>query len=67
MISDNKEVLIAFHEKGAANDEDAKKKFKTSALWTTTVPSLKSGNVIFQIAELNRLISRILVFLPIFC
>ncbi len=34
MISDNKEVLIAFHEKDAENDEDAKKKPKTVALWT---------------------------------
>ena len=34
MISDNKEVLIAFHEKESANEEDAKKKYKTAAIWT---------------------------------
>ncbi|MGD0645973.1 MAG: helix-turn-helix domain-containing protein [Candidatus Bathyarchaeia archaeon] len=34
MISDNKEVLIAFHERDAANGEDAKKKCRTAALWT---------------------------------
>ena len=34
MISDNKEVLIAFHEKDSPNDEDAKKKYKTAAIWT---------------------------------
>jgi len=34
MISDNKEVLIAFHEKGNGNDEDSKKKYRTAAIWT---------------------------------
>ena len=34
MISDNKEVLITFHEKETANDEDIKKKEKTTAIWT---------------------------------
>jgi sugar-specific transcriptional regulator TrmB len=34
MISDKKEVLIAFHEKESANEEDAKKKYKTAAIWT---------------------------------
>jgi hypothetical protein len=33
MISDNKEVLIAFHE-DQANEGDAKKKEKTAAIWT---------------------------------
>ncbi len=33
MISDNKEVLIAFHE-DAVNDGDTKKKDKTAAIWT---------------------------------
>ncbi len=34
MISDNKEVLIAFHEKDSVKDEDAKKKYETAAIWT---------------------------------
>jgi HTH-type transcriptional regulator, sugar sensing transcriptional regulator len=34
MISDNKEIIIIFHEKEAAKEEDAKKKHKTAALWT---------------------------------
>ncbi len=33
MISDNKEVLIIFHE-DAVNDDDVKKKQKTAAIWT---------------------------------
>jgi sugar-specific transcriptional regulator TrmB len=33
MISDNKEVLIVFHEKEPSND-DIKKKVKTAAIWT---------------------------------
>jgi sugar-specific transcriptional regulator TrmB len=33
MISDNKEVLITFHE-NAVNDDDVKKKQKTTAIWT---------------------------------
>ena len=33
MISDDKEVLISFHER-ETDDEDAKKKFKTAAIWT---------------------------------
>jgi len=33
MISDNKEVLITFHE-DAVNSEDIKKKQKTTAIWT---------------------------------
>ena len=33
MISDNKEVLIIFHE-DAVNDDDVKKKQKTASIWT---------------------------------
>jgi HTH-type transcriptional regulator, sugar sensing transcriptional regulator len=33
MISDDKEVLISFHER-ETDGEDAKKKFKTAAIWT---------------------------------
>ena len=41
MISDNKEVLIAFHEKEATNEDDAKKKIKRLLYGQTTVPSLR--------------------------
>ena len=34
MISDNKEVLIAFHEKDSAENEDFKKRYRTAAIWT---------------------------------
>ncbi len=34
MISDNKEVLIAFHEKDTEDSDDIKKKYRTAAIWT---------------------------------
>ena len=34
MISDNKEVLIAFHEKDSDSQDDIKKKDRTAAIWT---------------------------------
>jgi sugar-specific transcriptional regulator TrmB len=34
MISDNKELLIAFHDDDVANETGDKKKFRTVALWT---------------------------------
>jgi sugar-specific transcriptional regulator TrmB len=34
MISDNKEVLIAFHEKNNEDSDDIKKKYRTAAIWT---------------------------------
>ncbi len=34
MISDRKELLIAFHENDVTNESGDKKKFKTSAIWT---------------------------------
>jgi len=34
MISDRKELLIAFHEAENSNDSGDKKKFKTAAIWT---------------------------------
>ncbi|HUK85350.1 MAG TPA: helix-turn-helix domain-containing protein [Candidatus Acidoferrum sp.] len=48
MISDNKEVLIAFHEKDAENGEDAKKKFKTAALWTNYSAFTKVLGMLFS-------------------
>jgi sugar-specific transcriptional regulator TrmB len=34
MISDHKELLIAFHEADNSNEDGDKKKFKTAAIWT---------------------------------
>jgi HTH-type transcriptional regulator, sugar sensing transcriptional regulator len=34
MIADNKEVLIAFHEKDNDDTDDVKKKYRTAAIWT---------------------------------
>jgi sugar-specific transcriptional regulator TrmB len=34
MIADNKEVLIAFHEKDTEDSDDMKKKYRTAAIWT---------------------------------
>lgn len=34
MISDNKEVLIAFHEKDTEDSDEVKKKYRTAAIWT---------------------------------
>jgi HTH-type transcriptional regulator, sugar sensing transcriptional regulator len=48
MISDNKEVLIAFHEKDAENDEDAKKKDKTAAIWTNYSAFVKVLRMLFS-------------------
>jgi hypothetical protein len=48
MISDNKEVLITFHEKDTANDEDAKKKDKTTAIWTNYNAFIKVLRMLFS-------------------
>jgi sugar-specific transcriptional regulator TrmB len=47
MISDNKEVLITFHEKDAPNEGDAKKKFKTAAIWTNYSAFIKILQLLF--------------------
>jgi HTH-type transcriptional regulator, sugar sensing transcriptional regulator len=47
IISDNREVLIAFHEKDGANDEEAKKKFKTAAIWTNYNAFVKVLSMLF--------------------
>jgi sugar-specific transcriptional regulator TrmB len=47
MISDNKEVLIAFHEK-EAEDEDAKKKYRTAAIWTNYSAFIKILRTLFS-------------------
>ncbi len=47
MVSDNKEVLIAFHEKEASND-DVKKKYKTAAIWTNYGAFVKVLGLLFS-------------------
>jgi len=47
MISDDKEVLISFHEK-ETDDEDAKKKFKTAAIWTNYSAFVKLLRTLFS-------------------
>jgi sugar-specific transcriptional regulator TrmB len=48
MISDNKEVLITFHEKDTVNDEDVKKKDKTTAIWTNYNAFIKVLRMLFS-------------------
>jgi len=47
MISDNKEVLIAFHEKDATSNGDVKKNDKTSAIWTNYSAFVKVLGMLF--------------------
>ena len=47
MISDNKEVLIAFHEGSEANIADTKKKLKTAAIWTNHSAFIKLLQLLF--------------------
>ena len=47
MISDDKEVLITFHDKEPQNEEDAKKKYKTAAIWTNYSAFIKILKVLF--------------------
>jgi HTH-type transcriptional regulator, sugar sensing transcriptional regulator len=49
MISDNKEVLIAFHEKECeGNDDGAKKKYRTAAIWTNYSALVNTLQVLFS-------------------
>jgi sugar-specific transcriptional regulator TrmB len=47
MISDNKEVLIAFHEKEGGNEEGSKKKYRTAAIWTNYNALVNTLQVLF--------------------
>jgi HTH-type transcriptional regulator, sugar sensing transcriptional regulator len=47
IISDSREVMISFHEKDGANDEDTKKKFKTAAIWTNYSAFVKVLSLLF--------------------
>jgi sugar-specific transcriptional regulator TrmB len=48
MISDNKEVLIAFHEKDSDNEDDAKKKYRTAAIWTNYSALVNTLQMLFS-------------------
>jgi len=48
MISDNKEVMIAFHEKDNDSDEDVKKKDRTVAIWTNYSALVNTLQMLFS-------------------
>jgi sugar-specific transcriptional regulator TrmB len=47
MISDSKEVLIAFHEKDTEGTDDAKKKLRTAAIWTNYNALVNTLQILF--------------------
>ena len=47
MISDNKEVLITFHEKDNDNKDDVKKKDRTAAIWTNYSALVNTMQMLF--------------------
>ena len=48
MISDNKEVMIAFHEKVCDDKDDLKKKYRTAAIWTNYSAFVNTLQVLFS-------------------
>lgn len=48
MLSDNKEVLIAFHEKDNDNEDDLKKKPRTAAIWTNYSALVNTLQMLFS-------------------
>jgi sugar-specific transcriptional regulator TrmB len=48
MISDNKEVMIAFHEKNSDEKDDSKKKYRTAAIWTNYTAFVNTLQVLFS-------------------
>lgn len=48
MIRDGKEILITFHEKDRANEDVAKKKDKTAAIWTNYSAFIKVLAMLFS-------------------
>ena len=48
MISDNKEVMIAFHEKDSGDEDDAKKKERTAAIWTNYSALVNTLQMLFS-------------------
>jgi hypothetical protein len=52
MVSDDKEVLIAFHEEDSC-DSDTKKKFRTAAIWTNYSVFVKTLQMLFTKLSVN--------------
>ena len=48
MLSDNKEVLIAFHEKENVSEDDVKKKYRTAAIWTNYSALVNTLQMLFS-------------------
>jgi hypothetical protein len=48
MISDNKEVMIEFHEKDSDDKDDSKKKYRTAAIWTNYTALVNTLQVLFS-------------------
>ena len=48
MISDNKEVLITFHEEDSYNDDEVQKKHKTTAIWTNYGALVNTFQMLFS-------------------
>ena len=48
MISDNKEVLIAFHEKDNDSKDEVKKKYRTAAIWTNYSALVNTLQMLFS-------------------
>ncbi len=48
MISDNKEVMIAFQEKDIDEKDDSKKKYRTAAIWTNYTAFVNILQVLFS-------------------
>jgi len=51
MVCDDKEVLITFHEQDNTDDGDAKKKFRTAAIWTNYSALVKTLKMLFTKLE----------------
>jgi sugar-specific transcriptional regulator TrmB len=47
MVSDNQEVLIAFHERSGDNGDESKKKFRTAAIWTNYKALVNTLEILF--------------------
>jgi HTH-type transcriptional regulator, sugar sensing transcriptional regulator len=48
MISDNKEVMITFHEKDSEDKDGSKKKYRTAAIWTNYTALVNTLKVLFS-------------------
>jgi len=48
MISDNKEAMIAFHQKDGEDKEESKKKYRTAAIWTNYSALVNTLQVLFS-------------------